>query len=253
MLISARILAIILLCTPLWIIVLVALFYFIPGLSKLVSNIFLELLGDWNIFAISSALLESITSSNQVKMENIFIGFLSLLLEAALDAIFMGCCIFLFQSAAVGFHKGKRNGKNYYYHIFSRPKWVMSVAGVCLAVVLEALFDLSSHNLGDILKGSVSFILLIVGIITIFKAGNRIKGKYKENRFRENREGFLLKLVLSILISAFKAIAVVNLITLVMEGPSMLHAGSHWLPMTAWLLCSVLLMFLCDLLDGQNQ
>ncbi len=94
--------------------------------------------------------------------------------------------------------------------------------------------------------------MLIIGIVTILRAGNRISGKNNERRTNENRDVFLLKLTCSILINAVKAVAAVNLITLVMQGAQMLHDGAYVLPLFIWLVGSVSLMVCCDLVDGKD-
>lgn len=249
----SRILAIVLLCSPVLMVVLFAIFYFIPGMSKLVSEIFWKLFDDWTIFDITRELINSMSESPNLNMDGLFVRFVSYVFQSALEAIFMGCCIFLLQSLSVSLGKVKRRGDKWYTFSLSRPKWVLDVAGVCIAVLLDALIGISPKSIGPILKGSASLILLLVGIVLILRSDRGITGKNNGRKTGRNKSGFLLKLLLDILVDAFKAIAVVNLITLVMEGPGMLKAGAYPIPMFIWMVCSVLLMFFLNLLDSQAR
>ena len=248
-----KILAIALLCAPLWIILLVAVFYFIPGISTFVSNVFWEMLGDrWNIFALAQQMMKSMSGANKLEMSSFFSGMLSLMLNAALDAVFIGCIIFLVQSTSVTLRKVKRNGNKFYYHILGRPKWISSLVGVCIAVALDSLFGLGPKSLSFLLKSFASVIVMIVGFVLIFKAGNGATGKYKNQRFQEDRTSFLWKLAVAVIVNGFKAIAVVNLITFVMEGATLLRNGAHLWPLITWFASSALLMLVCNLLDGKT-
>lgn len=252
--ITRRTLARLLLSWPLLLIILFALFYFIPGLRMLASEVFWELLGEWNIFLLAKELLKSVSSANQINVESFLWSFASLLLSAALDAIYIGCCIFIFQSTSIKLLKVENSNKTKRWYNFdlSRPKWLITMAGVCLAVFLNYLFGRSLEELRATLKGVTSIILLIFGIVTVLRAGDRIHGKNIEKKTNKNLEAFLFKLTYGILINAVKAVAAVNLITLVMTGPQMLYDDAHVLPLLMWLVCSVGLMLFCDLFDVKD-
>lgn len=246
-----RIFAILLLSFPLWLVAICALFYFIPGLYKVVYGIFWGVVGNTegvkDIFSMSSSLLEQASSYNQVNIETMVLNCVQLMLHSTLEAFFLGCCIFAVKSTHFFLLKTKWKGNKYYYYKLSRPEWLLDVMGVCIGVVVSALFGRVPESLSSFFEGSVSIILLVFGIVRIWTAGNNIKGKYKENRYKEQRSSFLRELLLSIFGDTVNACIAVNLITCIMEAPRLLRADTSVLLVIYWYGWSIALLFLFNL------
>lgn len=242
-----RILAILLLTSPLWPVAICALLYFIPNLDQVVKGIFWGVIGNadgkfMEIFSMSSLLLEQATSYNQVNIEIMVRNCIQLMFHSALEAFFLGCCIFALKSTYFFLVKEKRNGK--YSYKLIRPEWMLNVVGVCIGVVVSALFGRGSKSLSSFLEGSVSIILLIFGIVKILSAGNNVQRKYHQNKYKEQREKFLWKLLLSIFGDSVNACIAVNLITCIMEAPRLLRSGTSVLLVIQWYGWSIALLFL---------
>ena len=246
-----RILSTLILCTPLLVFALLWLFYFVPGFGNFMTEIFWEFFSDFYIFSIANELLKAMATSGQVSMGQFFSDFVALMLSCALEAIFMGCCVFAVQSIFAFAKKKKINNIKWYTFSFSQSKWLLSLVGVCIAVMLNSLFELGPKSLGTGLRGGFSILLLVFGICTILKKGWNIKGKNKANKTKNELDSFLLNLLVQVLLSSVKAIAVVNLITFVVNGPQHLHNHANPKGLLIWFVGSVLFMIFCNLFDKQ--
>lgn len=233
-----------------------ALIYFIPGMPEKASAFFWGALGEsWDIFGMASNLLESAINHNSSTVEsislaeNIFVSYISLLLNAALDAIFMSCCVLLVKSFFVTFKKVKQSGKNTFVHVFSHSEWLLGIAGVGLSVLLKPMLNVDSKHLSTFIQGIVTIVILIFGIRKIFTAGKQVSTRrdFKEDLYRADREAFLLKLVLDVLMNAVNAIAAVNMITCLLEGPRILHTGGNVLILIGWFFFSFLVSCVCSM------
>lgn len=245
---SVRVLALLILTYPLWLAGIMALFYYIPALNEIMLELFWEVCGEWDLIRLISALLKERIFYEHVDLKELLGVYLQAIMSASLDAIFLGCCIFALKSMDIAFTKVKsKSGKRYFYGTQHSAK-LLDVAGVCIGVALRFIFGVGSDFTQSMLEGVFSIGLMIFGIVQIWTAGKRIRGNYKKNSFREERSGYLLKMLLAILADAFCAIAVINMVTCLMEAPRMLHEGAFWPPVVIWMVLSLVLIYLTNLL-----
>jgi len=171
-------------------------------------------------------------------------AYLQLILKGALDAIYLGTCLFAFKSLFFRVEKRSFDGMVYYGFTFTHSKWLLEVIAVCIGVAVKPLFGFGSQQLNAILQGSVSILLIIFGLKCYGKAGRKYAGMP-----RALYDHFLYKLLIPILVGALDAIAIANMLTVLLDGPRMLQNGAHLLPMLAWYAINAVLLFAFNLLD----
>lgn len=234
--------------------VVILFLHLVPDVSGFLSNVFWSWLGDVSVFPMTIDFIQKYCSHETVRMEELLMAYFSLIVYGALDAIFMGCCIFVIKSIFTKIRTITNKGGNFDYFYFFVPghEWLLSLIGVFIGVALQPVFGFGSRHMSAVLKGALSIALLIYGITKIWTAGNKMLS-WRGSDYERVREKYLLRLLLGILINAFQAIAVANVLTLWMEFGRMWRAGAHLLPMAVWLLSSILLVYLCNLLSRKNR
>lgn len=249
-----QILAILLLCSPLLIVLITALFYFIPGLSDYVSKVFWAVLGDKiPIFSMASTVLEEYAGYDQLDITNLGLAYLKVIVGGIYDAMFFGCCLFFLQSLFFVLQKVKGKNDKYYLFRLSRPKVFYNVIGIFIGVCIRPLLNLGTGLLSSVLQAAVPILMLGYGVKRIWTAGNGIRGKNNARKTLGSRESFLLSLLLNILINACKAVAAISLITFVMESPRLLHEGKYLVPLLIWCIGCLVLLAICEMLSGKND
>lgn len=240
--------------SPIALSVVILFLHLVPDVSGFLSNVFWSWLGDVSFFPMIIDFIQKYCSHETVRIEELLTAYFSLMVYGALDAIFMGCCIFVIKSIFTNIRTSTNKGGNYDRFFFFLPGrgWIPSLIGVLVGVSLQPVFGFGSRHIGAVLKGALSIALLVYGIIKIWTAGEKLLS-WRGSDYERVREKYLLRLLFGILINAFQAIAVANVLTLWLEFGRMLRAGAHLLPMAMWLVSSILLVFLCNLISRKNK
>lgn len=240
--------------SPIALSVVILFLHLVPDVSGFLSNVFWSWVGDIGFFPMIIDYIQKYCSHETVRIEELLSAYFALMVYGALDAIFMGCCIFAIKSIFTTIKTITNKGGNYDRFFFFLPGrgWIPSLIGVFIGVALQPVFGFGSRHMGAVLKGALSIALLVYGITKIWTAGSKMLS-WRDSDYERVREKYLLGLLFDILINAFQAIAVANVLTLWMEFGRMWRAGAHLLPMVIWLLSSILLVYLCNLLSRKNR
>lgn len=229
----AKIFSYVLLLGPVALFLLSLLCTWIPGAANILSTFFLETLGNFKLFALASQALQIGMSHENFSGDNFIFWFLSILLDAMLEALVMGCCVFIVKRANMRF---SRKGRALYSH----PIWQLTLMGIIVGIIVCQVLALLVPAVERLISVGIYIGCLIYGFSLMLGAGSR--------RYSNRKWGYLTTLLLDLLCNMVNAIGGVLIITCLLEGPRYMKAGGSVKIWILWIVMSIAVIYLMHLL-----
>lgn len=233
---TLRVLAQVLLFSPVVVLLVCLLFSLIPGGSEFLSQVFQESLGDVHAFRYASRLLLQSVNDTLLSPGQFFSSLLGMIRSKVSDALILGAAAFLLKSTTMRFSQR-------FLARYTQPEWILTVASVALGVILLDLSGMILARLQSSLYLAFMIGCPIFGIVYMLTNG---KGMKRGGSFLSRMLSTLIGMLVNFLGNGVTALCAVLLITCAMQGPQFIHAGGSLFVWLLWCLLSAGVLYLSE-------
>ena len=233
---TLRILAQVLLFSPVSVLGVCLLGALIPGGSEVLSKVFQDSLGGVHAFRYASRLLLQGVEYSVLTPGRFFSALLGMIRVELVDALVLGAAMFLLKSTT-------RRFSQRFLARYTQPEWVLSVAGVVLGIILLELRGAIVVRLRTSLSVVVTIGCLVFGIFYVLTNG---KAMSRGGSFLSRMLSTLIGMLVTFLGNGVTAFCAVLLITCGMEGPRFIQAGGSLFVWLLWCLLSAGVLYLSE-------
>lgn len=214
-------------------VVVVFIFRVIPGGADFLSSFFWNFLGEIELFGLASNILETAIGYQLAPSGQLGITIIAMLMEALMDGLVMGCCVFLLRAM---FAKVNRQ------FVVGYPccAWIPTGLGVALGAFVMTFSGKLGSAADALFSGILSIVLMIWGVMLM------LNKRPIRTHFAQRRENNIVRMLIDILGNAAAAVCAVVISTCVLEGPRWIQEGATFKDWFGWLGCGFLLWFALD-------